>query len=132
MPMLTDELLKKLDGISDGSVKGYPVRNLYRLMYTPELWMVAYSNLQSNKGAITKGVNEDTVDLNGARKLRRSFGLMKKQWFTDTIQLRNRCPLRQSTFHLPAAYPRIDLTSLVQMDPQRLGIPGRLSLAYHR
>ena len=62
MPMLTEELLKKLDGISDGSVKGYPVRNLYRLMYTPELWMVAYSNLQSNKGAITKGVNEDTLD----------------------------------------------------------------------
>src|SRR5882672_1421213 len=71
-------------------------------------------------------------NLNGARKLRRSFGLMKKQWFTDTIQLRNRCPLRQSTFHLPAAYPRIDLASLVQMDPQRLGITGRLSLAYHR
>src|SRR5712691_1117171 len=62
MPMLTDELLKKLDGISDGSVKGYPVKNLYRLMYTPELWMVAYSNLQSNKGAMTKGVNEDTFD----------------------------------------------------------------------
>ena len=71
-------------------------------------------------------------DLNGARKLRRSFGLMKKQWFTDTIQLRNRCPLRQSTSHLPAAYPRIDLASLVQMDPQRLGITGRLSLASHR
>jgi pyruvate/2-oxoglutarate dehydrogenase complex dihydrolipoamide dehydrogenase (E3) component len=70
--------------------------------------------------------------LNGARKLRRSFGLMKKQWFTDTIQLRNRCPLRQSTSHLPAAYPRIDLASLVQMDPQRLGITGRLSLASHR
>src|SRR5260370_31940778 len=33
-----------------------------RLMYTPELWMVAYSNLQSNKGAMTKGVNEDTLD----------------------------------------------------------------------
>src|SRR5437879_2416047 len=31
-------------------------------MYTPELWMVAYSNLQSNKGAMTKGVNEDTLD----------------------------------------------------------------------
>src|SRR5437899_4822164 len=57
---------------------------------------------------------------------------MKKQWFTETIQLRNRCPLRQSTFHLPAAYPRIDLASLIQMDPQRFGITGRLSLAYHR
>ncbi len=71
-------------------------------------------------------------DLNVARKLRRSFEFIKKQWFTDTIQLRNRCPLRQSTMHLPAAYPRIDLASLLQMEPQRFGIPGRLSLAYHR
>jgi hypothetical protein len=71
-------------------------------------------------------------NLNVARKLRRSFEFIKKQWFTETIQLRNRYPLRQSTMHLPAAYPRIDLASLLQMEPQRFGIPGRLSLAYHR
>src|SRR5712691_6180482 len=70
--------------------------------------------------------------LNVAQKLRRSFEFIKKQWFTDTVQLRNRYPLRQSTMHLPAAYPRIDLASLLQMEPQRFGIPGRLSLAYHR
>ena len=66
--MLTDELLKRLEGISNGSVKGYPIRNLYRLMYTPELWMVAYSHLKNNKGAITQGVDEDTLD--GFSKLR--------------------------------------------------------------
>src|SRR3989475_9000230 len=42
----------------------------------------------------------------------RRFGLIKKQWFTNIIQLRNRCPLRQNTFHLPAAYPRTDLAFL--------------------
>src|SRR5207245_7993298 len=73
-----------------------------------------------------------TLSLNVARKLRRSFEFIKKQWLTETIQLRNRYPLRQSTMHLPAAYPRIDLASLLQMEPQRFGIPGRLSLAYHR
>src|SRR5439155_2902632 len=70
--------------------------------------------------------------LNDARKLWRRFGLVKKQWFTNTIQLRNRCPLRQNKFHLPAAYPRTDLSSLILTDPQRFWITGRLSLVYHR
>ena len=70
--------------------------------------------------------------LNVARKLCRSFGLVKKQWLTNTIQLPNRYPLRQNKFHLPAAYPRIDLASLIQTDPQRFWITGRLSLVYHR
>jgi len=70
--------------------------------------------------------------LNVARKLWRRFGLVKKQWFTNTIQLRNRCPLRQNTFHLPAAYPRTDLASLILTDPQSFWITGRLSLVYHR
>src|SRR2546428_1016988 len=40
----------------------------------------------------------DLLFLNVARKLWRRFGLVKKQWFTNIIQLRNRCPLRQSPF----------------------------------
>jgi len=55
-------LSRRLEGISDASVKGYPIRNLYRLMYMPEIWHEAYANLYSNKGAITKGVNEKTMD----------------------------------------------------------------------
>jgi hypothetical protein len=70
--------------------------------------------------------------LNVARKLRQSFGLVKKQWVAGAIQSRNRYPLRQNIFHLPVAYPRIDLASLIQMDPQRFRITGRLSLVYHR
>jgi hypothetical protein len=71
-------------------------------------------------------------NLNVARKPRQSFGLVKKQWVTGAIQSRNRYPLRQNTLHLPAAYPRIDLASLIQMDPQRFRITGRLSLVYDR
>src|SRR5438132_1189096 len=71
-------------------------------------------------------------NLNVARKLCRSFSLLKKQWLTSPIQLQNRCPLRQRKFHLPAAYPRIDRASLIQMDLQRFWITGRLSLVYHR
>ena len=70
--------------------------------------------------------------LKGARNLCRSYDLVKKQYLASTIQLQNRCPLRQRTFHLPAAYPRIDLASLIQKDLQRFWITGRLPLVYDR
>jgi len=60
--MLSDELIKRLEGIEDASRKGYPVRNLYRLMCVKELWLEAYANIQSNAGAMTKGVDNTTLD----------------------------------------------------------------------
>ena len=36
--------------------------NLYRYMLRPDIYYVAYSKLYANKGAATKGVNEDTAD----------------------------------------------------------------------
>jgi hypothetical protein len=74
----------------------------------------------------------DDEDLNVARKLWQRFSLVKKQWFTNTTLLWNRYPLRQNKFHLPAAYPRIDLASWILTNPQRFWITGRLSLVYHR
>jgi hypothetical protein len=70
--------------------------------------------------------------LNVAPKLWRSPIRIKKQWLAPTIRFSNRYPLRQRTFHLPAAYPRIDLASLLQQDPQRFWITGRLPLVYHK
>src|SRR5262249_11818995 len=73
-----------------------------------------------------------TIYLKGARELYRSLDLMKKQCFVGSTQLSNRCLLRQHILHLPAAYPRIDLASLIQTDPPRFWITGRLSSVYHR
>src|SRR6266516_4324277 len=70
--------------------------------------------------------------LKGARDLCRSPDLMKKQCVVGSTQLQNRCLLRHRLFHLPVAYPRIDLASLIQTDPQRFWITGRLSSVYHR
>src|SRR5450755_1238973 len=53
---------KRLEGIEDASRKGYPVRNLYRLMCVKEFWLEAYANIQSNAGAMTKGVDNTTMD----------------------------------------------------------------------
>lgn len=60
--MLSDRLSKRMVGISEASRKGSKIRNLTRLMKEPELWYLAYANIYSNKGAITPGINNDTLD----------------------------------------------------------------------
>ena len=54
----------KLGGISECSKKGRPkVRNLFKILVnTPELWDLAHANISKNKGAMTEGVDEVTVD----------------------------------------------------------------------
>jgi RNA-directed DNA polymerase len=74
--MLPEELDKRLQGIEDASKKGYPIRNLYRLACEPEMWLQAYVNTHTNKGALTAGVSEETLDsfsLERAEKLAQQF-----------------------------------------------------------
>jgi retron-type reverse transcriptase len=39
-----------------------PLKNIYRLLYNPDLYLRAYARLYSNKGAMTKGATSETVD----------------------------------------------------------------------
>ena len=60
--MQFDRLSKKLEGISDTSKKRKPVQDLFKTMTNcKEIWYEAYARIYSNKGAITKGVNENTL-----------------------------------------------------------------------
>lgn len=70
--MLTERLRKRLDGFSDCSVKGKrKVNNLFKLMVnTPELWELAYQNVQGNKGATTKGPTSVTIDGHSEDRIR--------------------------------------------------------------
>jgi len=61
--MRFDRLIKKLEGISDASTKGRKVTDLFKIMANQkEIWFEAYANIYSNKGAITKGINNNTLD----------------------------------------------------------------------
>src|SRR5882757_8531981 len=42
--------------------RGLPCDELYRQLFNPQLYLVAYGRLYSNKGAMTPGVNGETVD----------------------------------------------------------------------
>jgi retron-type reverse transcriptase len=42
--------------------RGLPCTELYRQMFNPQLYLLAYGRLYSNKGAMTPGVDGETVD----------------------------------------------------------------------
>src|SRR5258708_3966133 len=51
-----------LDVIGKRGARGLPVERLYRQMFNPQLYLMAYGKLYANKGAMTPGVSGETVD----------------------------------------------------------------------
>ena len=61
--MRAETTIRAVESIAKVSRKGRRVNGLFRLLANPEvLWKQAYANLYSNSGAITKGVNDTTLD----------------------------------------------------------------------
>lgn len=51
-----------LDIIRERGHDRSPFRDLYRQLYNPSLYLHAYGRIYRNKGALTKGITEETVD----------------------------------------------------------------------
>jgi len=60
--MLSADITRKLEAIEQASRKGVRVKDLSRLMNHPDIWFQAYANIYANKGAVTKGVDDTTMD----------------------------------------------------------------------
>ncbi len=59
--MNSDKLNKRLTSLSNAKETSR-VRDLYTLLFDDAIWYQAYQNIYPNKGAFTKGINEDTLD----------------------------------------------------------------------
>ena len=51
-----------LDVIRERGRKGLPLERLYRNLFNPQLFLLAYGRIYSNKGSMTPGVTGETVD----------------------------------------------------------------------
>jgi group II intron reverse transcriptase/maturase len=51
-----------LDVIGKRGARGLPAERLYRQLFNPQLFLMAYGKLYSNRGAMTPGVTGETVD----------------------------------------------------------------------
>lgn len=60
--MLTATVTKRLASIEQISQQGKKINGLFRLMENEDLWLEAYAQIYANAGAITKGVNNNTLD----------------------------------------------------------------------
>src|SRR5713101_929517 len=60
--MLSATVMRRLEALADISKQGKPLNGLFRLLEDRVLWFEAYANIYANKGAITPGVNEVTLD----------------------------------------------------------------------
>lgn len=60
--MLPDTAIRRLQALGELSQQGKRVNGLFRLLETPLLWYEAYANIYSNKGAMTPGVDQSTLD----------------------------------------------------------------------
>ena len=61
--------------------RGLPLDRLYRQLFNPQLYLLAYGRLYSNKGAMTPGVDGGTVDGMSLRKIRRVIDALRHERF---------------------------------------------------
>ncbi|MCI0390667.1 MAG: reverse transcriptase domain-containing protein [Acidobacteria bacterium] len=60
--MLSADTNRKLEAIERASRNEVKVKDLSRLMNRPDIWFQAYANIYANEGAVTKGVDNTTMD----------------------------------------------------------------------
>jgi group II intron reverse transcriptase/maturase len=59
--------------------RGLPCEELYRQLFNPQLYLLAYGRIYSNQGAMTPGVTQETVDGMSMRKIGRIIDAMRHE-----------------------------------------------------
>lgn len=78
--MRTETTIKAMNSIAKVSMSGRRVNGLFSLATNPEvLWKQAYANIYSNKGAITKGVDRNTLDGFSEERVNHLIGLLARR-----------------------------------------------------
>src|SRR5207302_1911243 len=57
-----ETVIKRLEALGEISQQGKCLNGLFRLMEEPILWHEAYANIYANEGALTPGVDKETLD----------------------------------------------------------------------
>jgi group II intron reverse transcriptase/maturase len=61
-----------------------PINDLYRQLYTPELYLIAYGRLYRNKGSLTPGIKPETVDGMSLQKINAVIELVRSERYRWT------------------------------------------------
>src|SRR5687767_6514500 len=68
-----------LDIIGKRGARGLPISRLYRQLFNPQLYLVAYGRIYANTGAMTPGVTAETVDGMSLAKIATIIGALRDE-----------------------------------------------------
>lgn len=68
-----------LDVLRERGRRGLPCNELYRQLFNPSLYLLAYGRLYSNQGAMTPGVNGETADGMSEAKIGRIIDALRHE-----------------------------------------------------
>ena len=68
-----------LDVIRERGRRGLPCDELYRQLFNPQLYLLAYGRIYSNKGAMTPGVDAETADGMSLAKIGRIIDALRHE-----------------------------------------------------
>ena len=70
--------------IQERGKKGLPLEDIYRQLYNPDLYLKAYAKLYSNKGAMTPGTTDETVDEMSMAKINKLISRLRQERYRWT------------------------------------------------
>ena len=83
--MLSDRTIRALEGIEKASRGGVKVKHLFKIMTNhTDLWFQAYSNIYANKGAVTRGVTNNTMDGMSEDRIKNLIQMLKAKHYLPT------------------------------------------------
>src|SRR5262245_4681117 len=77
---------------SDRGFRGLPLERVYKHLFDPELFLLAYGKIYRNAGAMTKGFTEETVDGMSLQKIHNMIALLQQERYVWTPVRRVQIP----------------------------------------
>lgn len=68
-----------LNIINDRGKKELEIERVYRMLFNKEIYLLAYQNIYANEGAMTKGVNNETIDGMSTKKIENIIELLRQE-----------------------------------------------------
>ncbi len=65
--------------LDDRGKRGLPIRDLYRQLFNPDLYIRAYARIYSNEGAMTPGSTPETVDAMSMKKIQQIIDALRQE-----------------------------------------------------
>lgn len=70
-----------LDVLRERGRQGLPLERLYRQLFNPQLFLMAYGRIYANKGAMTPGVTGEAVDGMSLEKIDTIIGKLRAETY---------------------------------------------------